>query len=170
MKYGKTTCDANRPKDLEEYGFKVPERLRETLAPSSIVTRCSFGFGSLFRRRVCRLTDWETEFSSELKPETFSSPGTLQSLPRETRTPFSNIVKDLISLTLTEKKGSLEGLFILPRLILQNNMRGRTAVSKVLQNIGSFRKGMFKELWNMPNVVLRYGSFNPVNKESRGTG
>ena len=43
-------------------------------------------------------------------------------------------------------------------------MKGRTVVSKVLQNIGSFRKGMFKELWNMPNVVLRYGSFNPVKR------
>ena len=43
-------------------------------------------------------------------------------------------------------------------------MRGRTVVSKVLQNIGSFRKGMFKELWNMPNVVLRYDSFNPVKR------
>ena len=53
-----------------------------------------------------------------------------------------------------------------PRLILpNNNMRGRIAVvSKVLQNIGSFRKGMFKELWNMPNVVLRYGSFNPTKR------
>ena len=43
-------------------------------------------------------------------------------------------------------------------------MRGRTVVSKVLQNIGSFRKGMVKELWNMPNVVLRYGSFNPTKR------
>ena len=43
-------------------------------------------------------------------------------------------------------------------------MRGRTVVSKVLQNIGSSRKGMFKELWNMPNVVLRRGSFNPVKR------
>ena len=74
-------------------------------------------------------------------------------------------MKDLVSLALTEKKGALEGLFILPRLILPNNMRGRTAVvSKDLQNIGSFRKGMFKELWNMPNVVLSYGSFNPVKR------
>ena len=32
MKHGKTTCDANRPKDLEEYGFEVSERLREALA------------------------------------------------------------------------------------------------------------------------------------------
>ena len=45
-----------------------------------------------------------------------------------------------------------------------NNMRGRTVVSQVLQNIVSFRKGMLKELWNMPNVVLRYGSFNPVKR------
>ena len=52
-----------------------------------------------------------------------------------------------------------------PRLILPNNMRGRIAVvSKVFQNIGSFRKGMFKELWNMPNVSLGYGSFNQVKR------
>ena len=36
MKYGKTTCDANRHKDLEEYGFEVPERLRDTLAPATL--------------------------------------------------------------------------------------------------------------------------------------
>ena len=41
-------------------------------------------------------------------------PGTLQPLPREIRTPFSTLVKDLISLALAEKKGALEGLFILP--------------------------------------------------------
>ena len=51
-----------------------------------------------------------------------------------------------------------------PRLILPNNMRGRTAVSKVLQNIGLFKKGMFKELWDMPNVAFRYGSFSPVKR------
>ena len=38
MKYGKTTCDANRPKDLEEYDFEVPERLRETLVLSNIAS------------------------------------------------------------------------------------------------------------------------------------
>ena len=27
MKDGKTTCGANRPKDLEEYDFEVPEIL-----------------------------------------------------------------------------------------------------------------------------------------------
>ena len=32
MKHGKI----NRPKDLKEYGFEVPERLRETLVPSNI--------------------------------------------------------------------------------------------------------------------------------------
>ena len=34
MKYGKTTCDTNRPKDLEEHDLEVSERLRETLVPS----------------------------------------------------------------------------------------------------------------------------------------
>ena len=43
-------------------------------------------------------------------------------------------------------------------------MRDRTVVSEVLQNIGSFRKGMLKEMWSMPNVVLRYGSFNSVKR------
>ena len=62
-------------------------------------------------------------------------------------------------------KGAFEGLFILPRLILPNNMRDRTAVvNKVLQNIGLFRKGMFKELWKMPNIVLRHGSFNSIKR------
>ena len=71
----------------------------------------------------------------------------------------------MISLALTEKKGALEGLFILPRLILPNNiMRGRTVVSKVIQNIGLFRKGIFKELCSTPNVVLRYDSFNPTKR------
>ena len=70
----------------------------------------------------------------------------------------------MISLALTEKKGAFEGLF-LSSDSSSNNMRGRTVVvSKVLQNIGSFRKGRFKELWNMPNVVLRYGSFNIVKR------
>ena len=50
------------------------------------------------------------------------------------------------------------------RLILPNNMRGKTAVSKVLQNTGSFRKGVFKKLWNLPNVVLGFGSFNPTKR------
>ena len=74
------------------------------------------------------------------------------------------LVKDLISLNLIEKNDVIEGLLILLKLTLPNNMRGRTVVSKVLQNIGPFRKGMFKELWKMPNVVLRYGSFNSVKR------
>ena len=73
-------------------------------------------------------------------------------------------MKDLASLALGEKRGALEALFLLPRLILPNNMRGRTVVSKVIQNIGTFRKGMFKELWERPNLVLRYGSFDPTKR------
>ena len=143
MKYGKTTCDANRPKDLEEYGFEVPERLRETLAPS-VAPDAALAMAHPPEEEFVDPTDWETEFFSELEPEKiFSSLGTLQSLSSETRTPFSTLVKDLVSLALTEKRGALEGLFILLRLILpNNNMRGRTvvAVSRVLQNIESLRK------------------------------
>ena len=35
---GKTICDVNKPKDLEEYDFEVPERLRETLVLSNIAS------------------------------------------------------------------------------------------------------------------------------------
>ena len=73
MKHGKTICDANRPKDLEEYGFEVPERLRETLAPVALAHQPEEEFVDP--------TDWETEFFSELEPEKiFSSPGRLHSL------------------------------------------------------------------------------------------
>ena len=106
---------------------------------------------------------------SYLEPQKiFSSPGTLQSLPRDTRTLFSTLVKDLASLALGEMRGALEALFLLlPRLILPNNMRGRTVVSKVLQNIGTFRKGMFQELWERPAIVLKYGSFDPTKRRQR---
>ena len=71
-------------------------------------------------------TDWETELFSEPKPEKiFSSPGTLH---LENRVPFSTLVKDLITLALIEKNDVIEGLFILPRFILPNNMKGRTVV------------------------------------------
>ena len=92
MKHGKTICDANRPKDLEEYDFEVSERLRETLVPQWHCPRYSFGHGSSSIRRVCRLFRLEIEFFSELEPEKiFSFPGTLQSLPRETRTQFLSL-------------------------------------------------------------------------------
>ena len=96
MKHGKTTCDANRPKDLEEYGFEVPERLRETLAPSGIALDAALAMAHPPEEEFVDPTDWETEFFSELEPDKiFSSSETLQSLPRETRTPFSTLVKDL---------------------------------------------------------------------------
>ena len=80
MKHGKTTCDANRPKDLEEYGFEVPERLRETLAPS-VAPDAALAMAHPPEEEFVDPTDWETEFFSELEPEKiFSSPGTLQSL------------------------------------------------------------------------------------------
>ena len=68
MKHGKTTCDANRPKDLEEYGFEVPERLRETLAPS-VAPDAALAMAHLSEEEFVDPTDWETEFFSELEPE-----------------------------------------------------------------------------------------------------
>ena len=98
MKDGKTTCGANRPKDLKEYGFEVPERLRETLV-TSVATDAALTMAHPPEGELVDPTDWETEFFSELKPDKiFSSPGTLQSLPRETRTPFSTLVKTLFHL------------------------------------------------------------------------
>ena len=98
MKHGKTTCDANRPKDLEEYGFEVPERLRETLAPSVAPDAALAMAHPPEEEEFVDPTDWETEFFSELEPEKiFSSLGNIPVplLPRETRTLFSTLVKDL---------------------------------------------------------------------------
>ena len=71
MKHGKIICDANRPKDLEEYDFEVSERLRETLVTSGIAPDAVLA--------MAHVTDWKTVFFSKLEPEKiFSSPGTLQ--------------------------------------------------------------------------------------------
>ena len=87
----------------------MPERLRETLAPSGIAPDAALAMAYPLEEEFVDSTDWETEFFSEHKPEKiFSSPGTLQSLPREIRIPFSTLVKDLISLALTEKKVPLK--------------------------------------------------------------
>ena len=79
QKHGKMTCDANRPKDMEEYSFEVPERLRETLAPT-IAPEAASAMAHPPEEEFVDPTDWETEFFSELTPDKmFSSPGTLQS-------------------------------------------------------------------------------------------
>ena len=67
MKHGKTTCDANRPKDLEEYGFEVPERLREILVPS-VAPDTALAMAHPQEEEFVDPTDWETEFFSELEP------------------------------------------------------------------------------------------------------
>ena len=73
--HGKTTCNANRPKNLEEYGFEVPERLRDTLAPS-VAPGAALAMAHPSEEGLVDPTDWETELFSELEPEKiFSSPG-----------------------------------------------------------------------------------------------
>ena len=49
---GRQPVKINRPKDLKEYGFEVPERLRETLAPS-VAPDAALAMAHLSRRRVC---------------------------------------------------------------------------------------------------------------------
>ena len=90
MKDGKTTCGANRPKDLEEYGFEVPERLRETLV-TSVAPDAALAMAHPPEEEFVDPTDWETEFFRELKPEKiFSSLDTpVPWRPSETRIPFS---------------------------------------------------------------------------------
>ena len=64
----------------ERYGFEVPERLRETLAPSGIAPDAALAMAHPPEEEFVDPTDWETEFFSGLEPEKiFSSPGTLQS-------------------------------------------------------------------------------------------
>ena len=113
MKHEKTTCDANRHKDLEESGFEVPERLRDTLAPATL-PRCSFGHGSSTRRRVCRhyrLGDWVLQWIWAWE-DLFISLETLQSLyclERDKNTIVHPCERPDFT-ALTEKKGALEGL------------------------------------------------------------
>ena len=75
-----TACDANRTKDLEEYDFEVPERLRETLVPN-IAPDAALAMAHPPEEEFVDSIDWETVFFSESEPnKIFSSPGTLQSL------------------------------------------------------------------------------------------
>ena len=84
--------------------------------------------------KLVKSVDWDFSLFLEITPEEmFSSPGTIQSLPRETRSSFSLLVKDVVQLALSRKPGALEvALLLLPRLVAPSNLRGRTATSKVL--------------------------------------
>ena len=65
----------NKPKELEEHDFEVPERLRETLAPSGALD-AALALAHPPEEELVDSSDWETEFFSELEPEKiFSYPG-----------------------------------------------------------------------------------------------
>ena len=92
-KHGKGSCEANRHKDLGECSFVVPQQVRDTLAPS-VAPEAAAAMAHSPNERFVDPTDWETEFFSELGQQKIfsSSPfGTLQSLPRDTRTLFSTL-------------------------------------------------------------------------------
>ena len=60
----KATCDADRSKDLEEYGSEVPERLRETLVTSSAAPGAALALTHHQEEELVDPSDWETEFFS----------------------------------------------------------------------------------------------------------
>ena len=63
-KHGKGSCDANRPKDLGDYSFVVPQQLRETLAPS-VAPEAAAAMAHPPDEQFVDPTDWETEFFSQ---------------------------------------------------------------------------------------------------------
>ena len=63
-KHGKSSCDVNRPKDMNEYSFVVPQQLRDTLAPS-VAPEAAAAMAHPPDEQFVDPTDWETEFFSE---------------------------------------------------------------------------------------------------------
>ena len=63
-KHGKGSCDANRPRDLGDYSFVVPQQLRETLAPS-VALEAAAAMAHPPDEQFVDPLDWETEFFSE---------------------------------------------------------------------------------------------------------
>ena len=54
---GRQPVVLNRPKDLEEYGFEVPEWFRETLVPSSIAPEAAFAMAHPLEEEFVGTTD-----------------------------------------------------------------------------------------------------------------
>lgn len=159
------TCkNTNRPAKLGKYTFKVPKNIFESYKGSKANEPNESRDQSVDDKFV-KPSNWDFSFFTTIAPEKiFSSPGTIQSLHKDTQNAFSLLVKDIIPLVLKKKPGAIEALFLLPRLVAPSNLRGRTATSKILEFISLFRTGQFVPLWERPNIVLRYGSYNPVKR------
>lgn len=162
---GSHTCKGtNRPAKLGKYTFKVPENILE-LYKGSKANEPNESRDQSVDDKFVKPSNWDFSFFTTIAPEKiFSSPGTIQSLHKETQNAFSLLVKDIIPLVLRKVPGAIEALFLLPRLVAPSNLRGRTATSKILEFISLFRTGQFVPLWERPNIVLRYGSYNPVKR------
>ena len=122
----------------------MPERLRETLAPS-VAPDAALAMAHPPEEEFVDPTDWETEFFSELEPvRSFHHLG--HSSPFAAKRDKNTILHPYERPNFTyhdREEGCTQRPFLfLSRLILpNNNMRGRTAVvSKVPQNIGPFKK------------------------------
>ena len=75
--------------------------------------------------KLVKSVDWDFSLFLEITPEEmFSSPGTIQSLPKEKRSSFSLLVKDVVQLALSRKPGALEvALLLLLRLVAPSNLQ-----------------------------------------------
>lgn len=109
--------------------------------------------------------EWNFEFLATLEPDKmFSSPGTLDWLPKDTTPAFSQILRDIIPAAIKKKPGAFQAILLLPRLVAPKCLTGKAATSKVLENISLFRAGQFEFLWNRPTLVIKQGSFNPLKR------
>ena len=60
---------ANRPKDMDEYSFTVPQQLRGYFVAPSVAPEAAAAMAHPPDEQFVDPTDWETEFFSELEPQ-----------------------------------------------------------------------------------------------------
>lgn len=168
--HGESTCKNNRPSTGSGLEYKFPPELEKDAIRYEAISKkskmcTSFDSLNISVEEFQDADQWDLSLFKSLDPlKMFSSPGTLHKTDYAFRLSFSELVYDIIKLVLEGKEGAIDALFVLPRLILPNGVRGRILVNRVFRNISAFRIGKFQELWDRPNIVLRYGSFDPEQK------
>ena len=92
-----------------KYTFTLPADLLDTLRGGRVNPGASRDASNVDDKFV-KPSDWDFSLFLEITPEEmFSSPGTTQSLPRETRSSFSLLVKDVAQLALSRKSRGFGG-------------------------------------------------------------
>lgn len=108
---------------------------------------------------------WDLSYFAHIPPHLmFSSPATIHCIPEDARAYFSNLVRDVTIQALAARPGALEALLVLPRIIVPSSIKGKIEISRIYLNVAAFRSGKFQALWEKPNIVLRYNTFDPTIK------